>query len=343
MSLSAPAFEQQALRTFELINRSPSAYVKKGTERWSNPDVLNSPKFKMLTVRSYYCLGDGKGYTQTQYVIGAPTIFMEDLYRDENDQLHSMSEKQQTGWKMELGLKSLKYDLAFEYRRSIAKNLGFEFGILSLDKYGDDPTLIEYVKNHEDNIEAPNAQYNKRGKSNIWNFRCINQNKKAAAKLDTLDTETDMLNFISSMRTRQKDDSYTYTEGNRNAIDAVMRLYDMVGGPDMGYNEKLLAIKGVASQDPVKFMMLTDSALEDIRMEIATGVTMKILELGKDAYLITGDKGTKNNKRKLCGLENDDVKMHPDEVAFYFLTTGGAIDYRDFTLLLEAAKQVTKS
>lgn len=340
---------KKQVTTFVILKRADSDWTLKGTERLQNPVHLNAPKFKGLFMKSKMCLGAGMGYVDTLYVEGAPTIFVEDLYEDNKGNYHSISEQhkaEKEGWKLKKGLRSLysldANGLKEKYRLAVQKNIGFEFGILSLDKYGDDPTLLEFVNCHEDNVDAPNAKHNKRGAITIWAFQSLQEEKRAEKKLDTLDAETEALVYVSSLRTKTKS-GFEFTQANIDKINATLRILDMKNGlQEDDYNQKLLAIKGVSQGNPPAFMETINDEFNEKRSEIAMAIKLKVLEFPtkdkKEIKMTIGEKNGLPEKRTLITTVGATMENHIEELSIYFLTEQGTTDYRDLTLLCDAAR-----
>lgn len=338
--LSTLTLEQQKLRTFEIVNRSDSAYVKRGTENSPNPVHLNSPRTLHLTMRSKRSLGERKGFVKTQYVIGAPTIFEDDVYKDADGEFHSMSEKPQSNWILIKGLKSLGYDLKEEYRKAVKQNICFEFGILSLDKYGDDPTLLEYINNHEANRDATHSKH-LTNRFTMFDFRCVKNEEKASKKLDTIDVEAESSQYIASLRTTGVLGN-TYNAKNANQIDAILTMFEVnLDVAPTDYNQKHLAIKNMANADPLLFMNGIKEFTEPVKLQIATGFTLGILDFTDSVVtMICGEKKDKKTNRKLLETIESNKEGMMDELTYYFLlkTKDAPTNYRDFVLLLEAHK-----
>lgn len=333
--------DKQKQRTFEIAARSNSSYTKKGTERYPNPVHLNSQKYKNLTLRSKYCLGDRKGYVETQYVINAPVIHVPDIYVDKKGNWHSMAEKQEADWVKQLGLKSLGYDLDKEYKRGLQLAIGFEFGILALDKFNDDPTLLSYVQCHENNVDAPNAQYNKNQNYGFFKFRCVQNEKKAEKRLDTLDNEAEALTYVSGLRTK-KGEQYMFTEQNINKLNATVRILGLSGFEMEDHNQKLLAVQGFAKVNATLFVSLVEQAFNEKRIQIINAMELNVLDFKKnEVKLNTGEKENKPTKRDLIAFASDNKEKQVEELSAYFLCDKGTTDCRDFILLLEAAKQTS--
>lgn len=340
---------QKQVTTFTLINRSDSDWTRKGTANTTNPIHLNAPKTKNLSMTSVYCFGENNGYGKTMYVEGCPTIFVDDVYVDDKGNFQPSSDHlkaDKNGWKTQKGIRTL-YSLDEKgldrlRKTAIQKLIRFDFGILSLDKYGNDPTLQKYVECHEDNINAPNAKFNKRNANKMWAFTHLQEEVKAAKKLDNLDAETEALIYVSSLRTKTKE-GYTYTPANIAKIDATLRMLDMkLGYQEEDYNQKHLAIKSVAAERPVEFIGLITDEYNAVRMTIAQGVELKVLEMpsktNKVVKMNFAEGKEKGKSRDLITASSDNYEEQVMELSIYFLTDKGTTDYRDLTLWCDAAK-----
>lgn len=342
--------EHKKITTFVLVNRSDSDWTLRSTLNTPNPIHLNAPKTKNLTMTSMYCFGKEEGYAEIMYLEGSPTIFVNDVFVDKDGAYHPTTDHQKAekdGWKLKKGIRTLytldEKGLAQKRKIAVQKLIRFDFGILSLDKYGGDPTLLEYVNCHEDNINAPNAKFNTRNSNKMWAFASLQEEKKAAKKLDTLDSEADALMYVASLRTKVKEGGYTYDQANINKIDATLRILDMkLGFQDGDNSQKHLAIRGVAAGNPVQFMEIINSEFDDMRMAIAKGIELKVLEMpsktDKVVRMITGEKDDKKVKRDLITVSGDNSEDRIMELSIHFMIDKGITDYRDFTLLCDAAR-----
>lgn len=342
---------KKQVTTFVLCSKGDSGWVLKGTEKDRNPITLSNGKSTVLPMRSIFCLGDKKGYEKTMYFEGATSIFENDVYVDASGEYHSMAEEAlavKNGWIKKLGLRSLyKVDdngLQKMYAQSVKKNIHFQFGKLMLDKYGDDPTLQEFVMCHEFNINAPNAKFNKRNRTKLWEFHSLQEEKIAEQKLGDLDAESDAINYVAQLRTKTAK-GYEYTQANENKINATLRILDInIGFNEEDLNQKHLAIHNVAKGKPIEFITLINGEFSELRKKIITGIDLNVLELPKkgsrDIMMVTGEneKTKTPDKQKLISCKSDEREGMIEELSIYFLLNEGTTDYRNFTLICDAAK-----
>lgn len=261
---------------FELTNRSKSQWVKKGTQHSANPKHLNAPREYTLPIRSRVFLGEGKGYAETQYVPGADTIFVNDI-------------KDARGNVVSKGLKTQGYDLRAEYERAIGLNIKFMFGLLDLKKYGDDPLLLEFVKNHEDNMES-DANTKKGGrdprKIQSFNFAPLRKEERAQKAIETLEDDAAAMEFLTKLR-RKKNDGYEYNVAVINAVCHIFEIHQayMDGAPA----QKVEALIQLGKRNGAGFIKAIRETVDEYRVNIAKATTLGVLHIGsKEAKLQTG-------------------------------------------------------
>lgn len=330
MGMPDPA---QKIRVFEIISTSNSSYVKKGTENTANPVHLNSQKTKNLCLTSKVYLGANKGYVPIQYVPYAPVIHVPDIYVDKDGKWHSLSEKKEESWTLIKGLESLGYNLKQEFKNALAKEIKFEFGRLFLDKYEDDPALLQYLMLCQNNEKSQGSNT-----FNLFKFRPLQEETKAVKRLDTLDSEAEAMTYVSQLRTKNKD-KYEFTTYNINKLNATMRVLGLSGFAADDYNQKLLAVRGYAASKPTEFMAALNGAFDEKRMQIVGALELKVLTIKKnEIHLYTGDKDGLPTNRKILETISLNKETQVDELASYLLTEYGAIDNRDMFLMSETVK-----
>jgi hypothetical protein len=295
---------------FELVNRSNSQWVKRGTEHSPNPKHLNSPREYTLPMRSRKYLGNGQGYINTQYVSGANTIYVDDFIGAD-------------GKKMP-GLKSQGVDLKTEYERSLGLGIKFLFGVLNLKKYGEDPILLDYVNNHEDNIETA-AHTERAGKDprklQMFNFKPLRKEEKAQKAISSLEDDAAALNFVMKLRSQEKG-AFVY---NLEVIDAVCAIFDITHAFEEGLpNQKMEAIIALAKRNGKGFMEAINETTEAYRMDIATAMKYEVLLVtSKEAKLKIG---AEINVIKALSGDNQEERL--ENLAYYFIgNTTGAQQY----------------
>lgn len=260
---------------FELTNRSKSQWVKKGTQHSPNPRHLNAPREYTLPIRSRLYRGEGKGYAETQYVPGADTIFVDDV-------------KDAKGLVIQKGLRNQGYDLRQEYERATNLGIKFVFGLLDLKKYGDDPRLLEFLNNHEDNLESP-TNTTKGGKDprkiQSFNFAPLRKEEKAKKAIEMLEDDAAALEFLTKLR-KKKDGEYTY---NTDVINAVCHIFEihqayMDGAPA----QKVEALIQLAKRNGAGFINAIRDTVDEYRMSIGVAQQYGVLHItSKDAKLQT--------------------------------------------------------
>jgi hypothetical protein len=327
--------EQHKSEIYEIVNRTDSDWVKKGTEKYVNPVKINSAKTHNLPVRSRVCLGKNKGYAETMYVLGAPTIFVEDLWVDKNGGLHALSEQKKDGWELQRGLKSLGYNLQEEYKKSSSLWIRFEFGVLDLAKYGDDPILRRFVDWHENNVEAPNAKDNASGKNRMWDFRAVQKAMKAEKKLaGSLDAKKEAIDYVFGMRVAVANKPVVY---NEQLIDATINRFDIKGGLEdlETYPQKLEVILQYADGNPQAFMDTIREQNEELKVKIVTAINLKVIAFVKNEVILHDDSkgGRTMYKAKATKLEEQIT-----ELCDFFYTSVGEQEFNNMIILLEEAK-----
>ena len=344
--MSVTTLEKVITGVYELTNRSDSGYVRKGQEHLPNPERLNCTKFLSLMLVSHWCPGKNRGYVKIQYVPSAPTIFVDDLYKDPKGEYYTVldfnNHHQPQEWKRELGLTSLGYDekrLKQEYAMAMNnKVIGFEFGILTLDKYDDDPILRKFLDYHEQNVDAPNKQYNKRKFSRLFMFKKRDEETKAGTKLEALDPLMEAMSFVNGLRTK-KEKGYIYTEYNKNKIDSVLMCLDIKGIQQEDWNQKLLAINAAATMNAEAFLQMTTDMLDEGRMAVAKGIDLGILSIpkkeGSEVKMSGTDKKSPTATRTIFTCITQSHEDRIEETIAWLKCPKGINDWRDLTILID--------
>lgn len=306
---------------FELVRRSNSQWVKKGQQNSQNPSRLSAPKTYVLPMRSRKFLGEGLGYAEMQYVIGADTCMV-------NDYVNAKGEKKN-------GLKSQGYTpelLKEEYAKSVTLNIRFENGVLDLRKYGDDPVLAEFVRQHEDNESGPAEGGRDNRKTKQFNFRPLQKEAKAQKELETLDERVDALSFVKNLRTKTST-GYVYNQELLNACCVIFGLN--VPGDAEGNDSKMLKLVGFATMSGDTFMSDFNEAVDEVRMKIAAATKLEVLQItSKEAFLIIGAERT-SIKAMASTTENERIT----ELAYYFISD--AMGRQKFSLMNGEAESAT--
>lgn len=296
---------------FKLVREGSSAFIKDGTENSGKPISLKHGKFMALSMYSKLYLGAGKGYIKTQYVIGAPTHYVDNYYEDDNgkfifERLTPESAKEK-GYHFRPGLTSLGYDekrLNEEKRAANELAIGFEFGIMELKKHGNDPILLRFINEHLFNTKAPNANINNDPKMlRLFMFEPLI--KEAIASKDKLienfDEDTEAIVFTSKLRTKTNE-GFTYDE---EMMDMILKIMDDGHGLVKGdYNQKFKIIAKATKADGKTFMELINAATEEYKTNITKAIQFKVIELkAKEVSMLQGSK-----KAGIYTLKNGESK-----------------------------------
>lgn len=287
--------KRSAEMVFELTNRSKSQWVRKGDERSPNPRHMNSPRTVALPMTSRKYLGTGLGYTDTQYVPGANTYFVED-YMDEKS------------GKMLPGLKTQKYDLDLQRRRAMQMNIHFLFGKLDLRKFGEDPVLLGFVNDHENNVEStantlPGGK--DRRKIQQFNFQPLRKEEKAQKLIVNFDTEVEAMNFVARLRAKTAK-GYDYNVDLMNAVCGIFEIGQ--GLTDMDTNQKMEVIVSLVKRNSLGFINAVNETFEEYKMAVATAMKYGVLQVtSKDAKITIDNQATLI--KELKGSNQDEKTM----------------------------------
>lgn len=288
---------------FELTNRSKSQWVKKGTQNSPNPRHMNAPREYALPIRSRAYRGEGKGYADTQYVLGANTIYVDDVL-DKN------------GTIIQKGLRSQGYDLRAEYVRAVGLGIKFVFGLLDLKKYGDDPRLLEFINNHEDNLES-DANTKKGGKDprkiQSFNFAPLRKEENAKKAIEALEDDAAALEFLTKLRKKQASGQYSY---NTEVINAVCHIFEihqayMDGAPA----QKVEALILLAKRNGAGFINAIRDTVDEYRLKIGVAQQMGVLHItSKEAKVQTG-----NEIISVKEFSGENKEEHLEELIYFFI------------------------
>ncbi len=328
---------------FKLAREGSSAFVKDGTEHSGKPISLKHGKFMALPMQSKLYLGTGKGYLKTQYIIGAPTHYIEDYYEDKDgnfvfDRLTPDAAKE-AGYNFRPGLISLGYDekrLNDERRAANELGIGFEFGIMELKKYGDDPILLRFVQEHLFNLKAPNAENNKDPKMlRLFMFEPLI--KEAVASKDkaveNFDADKEAMDYVDKLRTK----TAKGVEYDESMMDMILNILNDGHGLSKGdINQKFAIIVRAQKADGKTFMDLINSVTGEYKTEIIKAIQLKVIELkAKEVLMLTGTK-----KSTIYTLTKGDTKDESiDElVKFFIASEAGQGIYPEMVRQTEIAK-----
>lgn len=307
--------------TFELVKHSNSQWVKKGQEGSNNPTRLQAPKDLFVPLQSR--VWDGSRYLETQYVIGAPTIYLNDRT--------IVNEKGEPVITIEKGLRSLGYNLKEELYRANNLHIRFIFGKLFLDKFGEDPTLLEFIQKHEDNEERPFNDKRDPRKMTLFVFKPLRKEAKSASRISNMDVEIEAMEYIGKLR-KKVDGGYKY---NTEMIEVLLNIFEAGANLDADdMNQKMELIYRMAKHDGPTFMRVINESLDGYRMAIGKSTKFKVLTLTSKEASITVD----NKKRTLLAFTSGNEAENIDKLTYYFINSKqGQNDYAELNSQVQIA------
>lgn len=329
--------------TFKLEREGASNFIKDGTEKSGKPISLKHGKFMALPMYSRLYLGEGKGFIRTQYVVGASTHYVDDYYEDGEgnfifERLTPESAKAK-GYHFRPGLTSLGYDTArLREARVVANDLGigFEFGVMELKKYGNDPVLIRFVQEHLFNTQAPNASKNNDPKM-LRLFMFAPLIKEAVAgktkAIENFDDDIEAITYVGKLRTKTSS-GYTYDEP---MMDMILRILDDGHGLGNGeVNQKFAIIATAVRADGKAFMKLINVATEDYKTSLVKAIQLKVIELkAKEVLMLQGTKKTGIYTLKKGANQTEAIE---ELIIFFIADKIGAGIYPEIVRQTEIAK-----
>lgn len=340
------AMDKFATTTFRVCKTGKSSFVKDGTggDTGIPAQVLNTGKTLFVEPISRLYLGRGKGYMETQYVIGASTTYKNDYYEDKDGNLVLESltitkpQAEEKGYHWRPGLRSLGYDdakLRQEYGRSMELAICFEFGRLELSKYGDDPVLLRFIMEHEQNRMAPNQSENrdpKRLKLFMFEPLVLEMDAKKSKAVENFDEDLAAMQFVQEMRTKTEA-GYKYDTDMLNAVMNILQEGINLGDNDV--NQKFEIAVRLSKKDGATFMELVNGVFGDYRTAIAVGEQLGVLEFGATEVKLVSD-----NKRDLYTFKKASSKADCiKELTLFFLSGNqGQGEFAEMTRLTEVAK-----
>lgn len=343
------SLESKKSEIYTFVNKKKSTYQKQAVAGEKNPTTgifKDSTKFTYLPLESTVNLGD-EGTVSTMYIQNAPTHFMDDLYVDQEGHYHttmsaSEEEAKANGWSLKKGLISLKYtdtEAKIKSHRARGKRLkiGFEEGIMVLDKYGNDKNLKRFIECHHQNVKSPNFRS---PAFTLFLFSSLEEEKIAESQIGPIEVEAQVMQYITSLRT-SKGKMFSYTEANKAKVNATLMLLDMKNFQEENYAQKHQAINVFAKSNPAYFMEIVEDAFDEKRMAIAMGLNDSIKTIYYDKkdkifFLNTGTNDKGPTKRELVRAESADYDAQVEELIIHLINN--SVDWRDLTLLTEAAK-----
>ncbi len=333
--------QQHKTMIFQLDNMPESRWIRKGTEKTSNPVPLGGPSRNVaLPIRSTVSLGPGRGMARIMYSPYASTIFLDDLWLDKAGDYHALSEMKQEGWTKEPGLLSIwgggetaDRRMKEEYRIAVGMNIAFEYGTLDLFQYGDDPTLRRFVEFHHRHTEAPHAELRPPSYNRMFNYHRIDKAGTSEKKLAvTLDAKVEALEYVGKLRRKEKG-VIIYDEGK---IDATINRFGM-GGPESDletYPQKMEVIFFYADREPASFMEIINQQNDEVKVFIISAIEHKVLSFVKKEVMVH-DK----TSRKICDVKSTNTEDQILELTTFFYTKKGESELQNAVLLVEEAKK----
>lgn len=333
--------------TFTLVKSKNSGFLKDETGvNGVAPVYLNTSKSHMLLMASRLFLGTGNGYMHTQYIVGAPTHYLNDYYEDGEGNLVLESlfltaqQATEKGYQFRPGLKTLYNNdqkaLNLELGNSNRLGVCFENGILELGKYSSDPVLLRFVNEHEQNDDAPRAAENKDVKrSRLFQFKKLVKEQVAgkSRNVENFDADFQAMEFVATLRKKVRD-GYEYDKDMLTAVLTILEDGKGLGAEDV--QQKFALIVKAAKADGAAFMGMINTAMDEIKMGISVAEKLKVLsfsakevkmmESGKDRVIYTFKKGAEK-----VGAIN--------ELVLHFLSgPQGDSDYVELIRLTDVAK-----
>ena len=332
--------QQAKAQIFVLSNRRESGYYLADQNRRKIGPNKDSPKGLILANPSWTYLPEG-GTTPIRYIKGAPTIFENSLWKDEQGGYHNENTEDNPKWTKIRGLKELGYagkgnDFADAYKRGVNMGLKFEDGYLNLHKFGGDPVLLEFVKHHHFNSGSPNWRP---PASSQFVFHCVNEEKIAETQLLSMDDEAYAAVYITSLHTSGKDKTFRYTEANVNKLNATLQILNLQAGTsEFDYAQKHVAIRDYSKANTIEFVRFIQDAFSEKQLSIGTALNagigaLKINEQTNEYILVNPDGSEK--VLVACTTKDDDDRI--EEVIVYLINNPTA--YRDLGFAIEAGKQ----
>lgn len=318
-----PEMGKMMATTFVICRKGKSSFVKDGTggDTGTPAQYMDTSKTLFVEPISRLYLGRGKGYRQTQYVVGASTHYIEDYYETSTGDLVLEAVTPEQGknksYQFRPGLRSQGYKLQEEYATSINKGICFEFGKLELARYGDDPVLLRFIMEHEQNISSPRASENMDPKRlRLFSFRPFMPEVEAqkSDSLENFDDDVKAMLLVSDLRSKTTS-GYKYDEKKMDALLSV--LGDGVGLKGGDVNQKFAIITRYAKGNGSVFVQLIEGAFEEYRMQITIAEQLKKLVFSAtDVKLISGTAST-----PIIQLDKAPKEKCVDDLIVFFMGT----------------------
>lgn len=333
-------------RVFRLCNTKKSGWLKDetGGDTGVPAQYMHTSNVCMLNIKSRLYLGRDLGYMPTMFVVGASTHYVDDYWEDKNGKFifEKLTPEQgkEKDYNFRPGLLSIYGEKRLQEEEGKSKRwkngICFTQSVLDLTKYGDNPVLLRFVMEHEQNVNAPNSKENTDpSRVKLFMFEPLIAEKKALKdkSVESFDDNLDAMNFVAKLRTKTKD-GYTY---NEEKMDAVLSILQAGIGLAAGeVNQKFKVIVNAQKNDGAAFMQLMNSVMEDYRTSLGVAVQLNVLEYTATESKLTID----GQKRTATKFKGDDTKEDIiDGLVLYFLGTAkGKNDYKDMRRAVESAK-----
>lgn len=248
--------------------------IRQDTVGTRNPVYMNSNRIFPLPMTSRRYLGDGNGYANTQYILGADTIYVNDYVDETGD--------------YKKGLKSQGYNLDKERENSMKRKIGFQFGIMDLKKFGSDPLLVEFVNTHESNMESAAGKNPNPGVNRIAKFMPMRAEEKAAKKNVNFEDKMEGMNIVASLRQLVKPGEYKYAENKVNALISILGITNKLGTTE--FNQKFDMILRFAEAGPAEFASIVNEGMQSVEMMIAKAIAKDIISMSiREVKMKIGD------------------------------------------------------
>lgn len=335
---------------FHIISRGKSQWVKEGTgpEYGSKSEHLSTNRTMMLNVDSRLYLGKNNGYMPTLYVVGADTHYVNDFYEDKEGRLVldklTADQAKAKGYTAKRGLRSQGYDLKEEYRKSMDLGICFEFGKLDVRKYGDDPLLLRFVEEHEQNENAPRAKENRDAKRlKLFQFKPSIPELEASQSDNVVkfDADLEAMQLVAKTRSKGANNVYVYRQDWLDAILAIIE--DGKTLADGAVIQKFDLVASWARHDGAEFVRILNNAFDEARMDIQMAEQLKVISFGaKDVKFTEGEPGTRAILEfKKATVEKEELV---EELMLFLLgTKEGSVLYAEVARRIEVAKLKTLS
>lgn len=265
---------------YELSTQYKSSWTPNPKNKNKHRKDIKTAKFLSIAMESRWNGGKGVGELKTQYVQGAPTIFV-------NDYVEGNEHKK--GLRSLYGQDALTTELK---RQSIEEDIKFVDGILFLEHYGGaaNKALIDFIEHHEFNENAPNYKM-KRNMNSIFKFKPLLKEKKAAAEVGQIDVEFEAYKLLNSL-SNEKGGKREY---DTNKINAILGIFGEGGDLDENQSgDKLLLLRAFVKRNASGFLAAYKEAIAEYEKALKVAISLKVVTLEPKA---------KGASIKLTGIE----------------------------------------